>query len=134
MSSHPARRTFRDRLCAQTWLAAAVAGVLVVGIIASVLVTLFVTLGAPSALGTKLRALGVVLVAFVGFLAWQSARWRRACRRAEAAGGRLCPCCLYPLDGPPSEGHLTGTRRMRCPECGLCWGSDDVAAHWARTR
>ena len=111
-------------------MGAVVAGVLVAAIIAWVLVTL----DTPSALGTRLRTLGVVLVAFVGFMAWQSARWRRACRRADAAGGRLCPYCMYPLDDSLSEEHHTRTSRVRCPECGGFWGSGDLAAHWARSR
>ena len=124
------RRTYRGRVRTQTWLAALLAGVLILAVVAWV----FATLDAPDTLGNKLRTLGVVLVAFVGFMGWQTTRWRWACRRAAAAGGRLCPCCLYPMDSSQSKRQLTEASRLRCPECGESWDAADLAASWPGAR
>lgn len=118
----------RERMRVHGWIATSLAAIGVAGAIAAN------TLPAPdpNTLIPKLGLLAAVVAGFVGFLLWQSVRWRAACRRAESLGWKACPACQYDLTRTAPEPGEAGGREgsVVCPECGLRTSWESIDAHW----
>jgi hypothetical protein len=70
--------------------------------------------------------LSVVVTALYGIIA-MSFRWRLS-PRVRAAGGWLCPRCMYPIEPPDAAGRTPEV----CPECGLREGIANAPDIWRK--
>lgn len=127
----PDRRVLlRESITRQVWIGAAIA---CTGVVATI-VWVFMSLETPSTIHFKLLVLGTIVCGLVLFVGFQSARWNRACRRAAALQGLMCPHCGYTLLRGGTTTSPDGHSHILCPECGLRLSMSRLREHWGLVR